>query len=403
MTETSITGGWPPTTFETRPWRQDPDVGLSSRTARRAHRGPYQAAVTPLIANHPADLSGETAAHCEDAAQEIIRFDTELGGEIAPFSAVLMRSESAASSEIENLTASARAIAEALTTGRGSANAKVILGNVAAMQAALGLADRLDLAAILSMHRALLKDSQPAIAGRLRERQVWIGGGGLGPHRARFVPPHHERIPAALADLLRFVSRDNVPVLAHAAIAHAQFETIHPFEDGNGRTGRALLHAMLRGKGLVRNITVPLSAGLLTDTDGYFAALTSFQKGDIEPMARAVADAGFAAVENGRRLVADLRTVRAQWRSQVRARANSRAWPLLDLLVNTPVVNASLVADHLDMAIQNVYGPLRTLVEAGVLVEFTDRSRNRAWRAPAVLDCLDAFAARAGRRTLPTG
>src|SRR5262249_56504813 len=92
------------------------------------------------------------------------------------------------------------------------------------------------------------------------------------PHGAAFVPPHYERVPDAMRDLMSFVRRDDLPVLAHAALAHAQFETIHPFVDGNGRTGRALVHAMLRARGVTRNVTVPVSAGLLTDTDAYFAA-----------------------------------------------------------------------------------------------------------------------------------
>ena len=107
-------------------------------------------------------------------------------------------------------------------------------------------------------------------AGRWRDEQVWIGGDSFGPHDAEFVPPHHARVPALMADLIKFTSRADLPLLSQAAIAHAQFETVHPFADGNGRTGRALIHAMLRGHRLTRNVTVPVSAGLLTDTRSYF-------------------------------------------------------------------------------------------------------------------------------------
>ena len=137
----------------------------------------------------------------------------------------------------------------------------------------------------------------------------WIGGSRLGPHAAVFVPPVHERVPGLIDDLVAFIARDDVPVLAHAALAHAQFETIHPFEDGNGRTGRALVHAMLRSKGLTRTVTVPISAGLLVDTDAYFVALTAYRSGDPEPIVECFADAAFAAVANGRELVGDLRAV----------------------------------------------------------------------------------------------
>lgn len=195
-------------------------------------------------------LPGEVAADAEEAAAEVARFDAELGREIAPFAAVLLRTESAASSKIENLTASARAIAEAEIGPTRSRNAALIVANERAMTAAIALADRMDGEAILALHEALLGHSDPDITGRWREDQVWIGGHDLGPHQALFVPPHPEHVPAAIDDLVAFIDRDDVPVLAHAALAHAKFETIHPFPDGNGRVGRALVHAHLRKQGL---------------------------------------------------------------------------------------------------------------------------------------------------------
>ena len=150
------------------------------------------------------------------------------------------------------------------------------------------------------MHKALMRDVDPKSAGRWREEQVWIGGGTHGPRGAMFVPPHHSRVVAAIDDLLGFAQRNDVPVLPQIALAHPQFETIHPFTDGNGRTGRALLQAMLRRKGLTRNVTVPVSAGLLTDTDFYFAALTAYREGDTAPIVRRVSKAAVGAVFNGR-------------------------------------------------------------------------------------------------------
>ncbi len=255
-------------------------AGLGSRTLRRRHAGSYEAAVVPAIARLDVALPTAALALADEASSEIARFDAEMGAEIAPFGAILLRSESSSSSKIENLTSGARAIALAELGNDDKQNASEIVANVHAMQAAIDLADRLDTHAVLAMHAALMQRHHPEAAGHWRREQVWIGGGNFGPHGATFVPPHHERVPAAMADLMRFVQRDDLPVLAHAALAHAQFETIHPFADGNGRTGRALVHSMLRAKALTRNVTVPVSAGLLTDTDAYFAALTSYRRGD---------------------------------------------------------------------------------------------------------------------------
>jgi len=388
---------WPAVEYEQLPWVSS-EFGPVSRSARRRLAEPYDAAIVPTIVDATIALPSEVAALVEEAAAEIARFDAELGSEIAPFSAVLLRSESAASSRIENLTASARAIAEAELGARRSGNSPLIVANTRAMTAAVELAGQIDGEAILRMHEALLGASAPTIAGRWRDEQVWIGGSNVSPHGAAFVPPQANRVVPAIEDLVRYIGRDDVPVLAHAAIAHAQFETIHPFPDGNGRTGRAILHAHLKHKALTRNVTVPISAGLLVDTDAYFAALTAYRAGDPMAIVEQVANASFAAIGNGRTLVDELRQVRATWEEQVAARRDSAVWKVVDVLLRHPVVNAALLAAELGIAPQNTYRLLGTLVDAGVLVEFTDKKRNRLWRAPDVLDALDRFAARAGRR-----
>ncbi|MFI7587314.1 Fic family protein [Spongisporangium articulatum] len=395
---TSAPGAWPAIGYESWPWTPSEHSPGSSRTDARRHRGPYQAAVPPDIAALPLNLPAELLAEAEDAATAIARFDAELGGEIAPFSSVLLRSESAASSQIENLTASARAIAEAEIGLSGRRNATEIVGNSKAMSAAITLAERLDGDAVLAMHRALLEDTHPDMAGKWRTEQVWIGGSSTGPHHAMFVPPHHDRVPAAIEDLVTFADRQDLPLLPQAAITHAQFETIHPFPDGNGRTGRALIHSMLRGKGLTRAVTVPISAGLLVDTATYFAALDAYRDGDVAPIVSRVTEATFRALANGGHLVDDLREARERWSEAVTARANSGIWRVADLLLRQPVVSASTLSTELGIKLSNVYRHLDALVAAGVLTEFTDRRRGRAWRAPEVLTALDAFAERAGRR-----
>lgn len=369
-----------------------------SRTVRQRHSGPYRAAVVPRIATAEVRLPTSLLALADEATAEIARFDAEMGRELAPFGALLLRSESASSSQIENLTAGARAIALAeLDEGRTS-NAVQIVANVRAMRAAIELADRLSIDAVLAMHEALMAHDD-AVAGRWRTEQVWIGGTSYGPHRAAFVPPHHRHVDAAMADLVEFATRDDIPVLVHAALAHAQFETIHPFVDGNGRTGRAFIHSMLRASGLTRLVTVPVSAGLLGDTEAYFAALTSYREGHPEPIVAQLAEASFTAIANGRRLVADLHDIHDRWRSAIAARRDAVAWRLADLLLRQPVIDATIVQYELGATSANAYRAIRQLAEAGVITEFSGRKRRRLWQAREVLTALDDFAARASRRT----
>ncbi len=393
-----VSRSWPAIGTQEQPWHSKISPVLVSARVRQRHSGTYRPALVPVITDQALVLPADVTTLAEDASVEIARFDAELGAEVAPFASVLLRSESASSSKIENLTSGAKSIALAELGSKDKRNATEIVGNVAAMVAALAIADRLDEDAILAMHAALLSDVQPEIAGRWRKEQVWIGGDSFGPQGAAFIPPHHDHLPALMADLVEFTRRKDLPLLSQAAIAHAQFETIHPFPDGNGRTGRALIHAMLRGHGLTKNVTVPVSAGLLTDTNGYFDALTAYREGDPAPIVEKLANASFAAAANGRQLVLDLRTVRRTWEDKIKARRGATAWQLADVLLRQPVIDTPTVARELGVTPQNALRAIRPLAAANILEEFTGFARNRMWQSREVLDALDDFAARAGRR-----
>lgn len=390
---------WPALTGRTVPWTPSPEglVALSRR-ATRSVPSSYRAAVVPRIARAELALAGDLAADLDEATRLLAAFDAGGAGEIAPFASVLLRSESAASSQIENLTSSARALAEAEIGEGNRANAAVILGNVRTMQAALDLAGRLDEEAVLAMHRALMSHQSLHAAGEWRSEQVWLGGSALHPGDAEYVPPLASDVPALMADLVAFMDRDDLPPLAHAALAHAQFETIHPFTDGNGRTGRALLHSVLLHTGAIHRVTVPISAGLLAIRDDYFAALTAYRGGDAEPILRCVAEAARSGTHIGERLVGELRDLRTGWDETVTARAGAAAWSLLDLLLRQPVVTAKVVMAELGVSAPTAHASLARLVDDGVLLESTGHRRNRVYRAPSVLAALDAYAAGLGRR-----
>jgi Fic family protein len=362
-------------------------------------RGPYEAAVPPKIAQlELPPFNQQTIVGAEEAVVELGRFDGEVGAIAAPFSAILLRSESAASSEIEQVTASAKNIALAELGRSAGKNSRLIVGNVRAMEAAIDLADDLDASTIIAMQSEILHDDQPEHTGGWRDQPVWIGGGySNSPHAASFVPPHHERVGELMNDLVAFARRVDLPALPQIAIAHAQFETVHPFADGNGRTGRALIHAMLRRLGVTRNVTVPVSAGLLGDTHRYFQALTAYRAGDVEPIIRMLADASVEAIANGRELVHDLTVIRSTWESTTSARTGSAGRRLLDVLQRQPVIDAKLAAIELQLSERNAQNGIDRLVEDGILQQIGSAARGRAFEARAVLVVLDQFAARAKR------
>ncbi|WP_228821474.1 Fic family protein [Nocardia cyriacigeorgica] len=339
-------------------------------------------------------------AAADEASIEIARFDAESGARLAPFGAILLRSESTSSSRIENLTSGAKAIALAELGATDQRNAVEIVGNVHAMQTAIELSGHLDETLVLAMHSALMSAVDSESIGQWRTEQVWIGGDSYGPHGASFIPPHHDHVPTAMADLMSFIRRNDIPILAQAAIAHAHFETIHPFTDGNGRTGRALIHSMLRAKELTPNVTVPIAAGLLTDVNAYFSALTAYRAGDPAPIVTAVAEASFAAIINARQLMSEITDIRQSWAERIRARPQAMAWRVADLALRIPVFDAETAARELGLTASNAARAISPLAEAGILTEFTGMRRNRMWQAREILEALDGFAARAGRRSL---
>ncbi len=246
------------------------------------------------------------------------------------------------------------------------------------------------------MHEALLRDTEPAIAGRWRDEQVWVGGTSYGPHEAEYVAPVADEVPGLVADLVRFAVRTDVAPLVLAAVAHAQFETIHPFPDGNGRTGRALVHCLLRHHGSPGRS--PCRCRRAAGRRGRL-----LRGADRLPprRARAVVEAftggTLAAITNATQLVEQLRAVRAGWTEVVRAGRARRPGGWRTCSCASPWSTPG--SSSANWASPRRTSPVRSpRWRPGVVTEFTGRRRNRMWQAREVLDALDAFAARAGRR-----
>ena len=216
----------------------------------------------------------------EDAVVALARFDAEISGITAPFAC-----HPAAQRELVQFgDRTADRIAEEHCAGRtrparARPNSQLILANGRAMEAAIALSGDLDEDAILAMQHALLQRDASGV------HRPMAAATGLGRRAAAtahiprtFVPPHSDRVPGLMADLTALRAPHRSGRAAQIAIAHAQFETIHPFPDGNGRTGRALVHAMLHRLRITRSVVVPVSAGLLGDVQTYFAALAAYRQ-----------------------------------------------------------------------------------------------------------------------------
>ncbi len=262
------------------------------------------------------------------------------------------------------------------------------------------------------MHERLLRGTRlEEYGGRLRTEQNWIGGGQYNPCSAVFVPPPPDRVDQLMFDLCAFSNRDDLPAIAQAAITHAQFETIHPFVDGNGRTGRGLIHMILRRRGLTPRVVPPISLILATWADDYVAGLTATryvgaatsraaQEG-VDTWVGRFAAAASRAVSDAQAFESVAREWETAWRSRV---APVRAKSALDLLLSglpgVPLLTARSAADLIHRSIPAANNAVNRLVEAGVLTQVNVGRRNRAFEAS---DVIDAFTDLERRLASPTG
>lgn len=196
--------------------------------------------------------------------------------------------------------------------------------------------------------------------------------------------------------------RTDLSPLPQIAVAHTQFETIHPFNDGNGRTGRALVHLMLKHLGATTRTTLPISAGLLSNTNSYYRALTAYRQGDANPIVLSFAEATFAAIANGRQLAAELAAIVHGWQARLTVRRDSVVWRLLPILIVQPVVTSAFVQETCQVSQPAADRALRHLSDHGILTSRSEhdqhRRRNLVWRTYEVLEALGNFSQRSRRR-----
>ena len=387
------------------------EVAGPSRRDRRPCA--YEVYLPDRLRGRRFSLDGDVAAEATLAETALARLDVT-GNALANSEALarlLLRAESVASSKIEGLEVGGRRLLRADAARRVGMEArdvtsKEVLGNIDAMTWAVDsvpLGGDITLESLLETHRRLLAGMRlESHGGSVRAVQNWIGGSDHNPCSASFVPPPPEDVPELLDDLMGFCNDDSLPALAQAAVAHAQFETIHPFVDGNGRAGRALIHMALRRRGLGLRILPPVSLILATWSQDYIDGLNGTRY--VGPSNSAEASAGinswialFAAacnrsVEDAGHFEDRVRELQSGWRGRVgRIRRDSAVSLLIDALPAAPVLTTSTAAELVGRSFQATSLAMERLVEAGVLVQVSIGRRNRAFEAHELVDAFTAF------------
>jgi Fic family protein len=396
-TETESTApSWPPHGQETRPWQQSHRGGTKEDRVLRE----VTVSLPAMIADQDISIDSELAANLESAMREIAALDSAHGTDLGALSVLLLRTESVASSKIEAVEASLDDYARALHGIRTNSSAVSMVAATTALDTMISDVTRLiriELAAITSAHAALMRDEpgEAPYAGRLRNMQNWIGGSDYSPRGALYVPPPPGTVPSYLDDLLAFANRDDLPALVQAYIAHAQFESIHPFTDGNGRIGRALINTVLRRRGATTRVIIPLASALVARRDRYFDLLNSYRRGDIRPLIATFAESSRIAASESHVTATRLSEIPAEWRGMVGpTRRGSAAAGLLALLPSRPILSAEDAYAVVDAPRSSMFAAINRLRDAGVLRPLTDRKRNQVWGAGRILDELDDLGVR---------
>ncbi|MCC7103992.1 MAG: Fic family protein [Chloroflexi bacterium] len=358
-------------------------------------------------------VPSDVAADISDAEQAVARLNAQ-GPTLASLEALsrlLLRAEAVASSRIEGLEVAGRRLmrleaARAIGSPFTDVTAEAVLGNIEAMALAVGeVSDRPRLALddLLSIHRSLMRHTErPDWGGVVRTAQNWVGGNDFNPCGAAFVPPPPAFVPALLDDLVAFMNADRYPPLVQAALVHAQFETIHPFADGNGRVGRALIHVVLRRRGLAPRYVPPISPILATEVRSYIGGLNAYRY--LGPSDAPAAQAGILdwirifvsmaarAARDAERFGQRVDDLAAEWRTRAQpVRASSAVDLLIHALPSAPVVTVQTAANLIGRSLQATNQAVDHLVRAGVLAPVRDVRRNRAFEATGLLDLLTSF------------
>lgn len=311
----------------------------------------------------------------------------------------LSRREAVQSSRIEGTQSGISDVMAFESTGNAEglpADVTITLNYVKALDAGLAEvrkhgAAALDTNMIRSLHRELMQGTDYRdVPGEFRQTQNWIGG--LRIYDARFVPPPPAYLNELLTDLERHLNYQPegnaiVSIVVRMAVAHAQFETIHPFRDGNGRVGRLLMPLMLAAEGYP---PIYLAGFLKSNQRLYYDSLLDVQlQGKWTEWVAFLSQAVIAGCQESNQIAHALLDMRASWEQKLtHTRRDSSARKLANLLIGYPVMTVSRASELLGVSFVAANNAIRDLVGQDILSEPTS-SRNRVFVASQVIDLLD--------------
>lgn len=244
---------------------------------------------------------------------------------------------------------------------------------------------------IRDIHRALaIAPPLDKIAGKVREEQGWIGG--ADPPDADYVPPPHRELLRLMDDLCDFMNRDDISPVAQAAIAHSQFELIHPFGDGNGRVGRCLIHVLFRRRGIAPRYVPPISLVLGANKDAYIAGLENFKENLVDDWVIQFARATESASRHAEEFSDRVSSLGEQWRQRLgRIRSDAAALAILEHLPTFPYITAKIVQELTDRSNVAAINGLNELEKHEIVKRHRNQKKGDTWEAKELFTLLEGF------------
>ncbi len=378
-------------------WEYDPARYAPPRFRRACQ---YESFIPDELSAFDAQFSADLTGVVSDAETGVHRLNAHALPALAPLARLLLRTESIASSKVEGMQVNARDLARAEarleTGGKAGSTAAEILANIDAMELAIHRAagsSAVTVPDLVNIHTALMASApNQHVSGLVRTEQNWIGGNNYNPCGASFVGPPPQEVARLLDDLCHAINDDALPPVIQAGLVHAQFEAIHPFLDGNGRTGRALIHVVLRRRGLTQLYVPPISVVLASDKGSYIAGLNDYAKGDVEAWLTVFAAATAQSASLASRYLVQVQALQDHWRAMLRTAANPRAdsvaWAIIDVMPAHPMISVPVAVAATGRTKAVVNDALVQLEAAGVATRASQGNRNRIWEAAGLLDLL---------------
>ncbi len=378
-------------TYEKRMYHMLGSLAYISRKKRDLLELPYDSAVIEDLSSIDIKLSDEPNALFLETVEVLSKLDGYIKDKLLSFPMLLLRTEALSSSQIEHYHSSNRNVALAQLNKKHTKEAMIIKSNLEALIKSVSCKKSIDLDFIIEILRNLLDNEESNHPLEIRKVVNWIGTSTQFPHEADYVPPHPDYLETYLGQFIKFINRKDLHPLIVAAFAHAYFEVIHPFTDGNGRVGRILIQVILSKSLFLENAYLPFSVGLVKNTDQYIQSLNAFKDGNYEDILSLLLKSALDIVPKVYKALDEMLTLKLSWQSKLHARKDALVWKMLDDLISQPVIDVEYIKNKHQANDQSVRNNIELLIKSGIISQMGNNKRDVTYECKEVLAIIDNF------------